>query len=271
MSKYTVDMRWLQETNWDFGLKDYPIFDEDYRNVLNKKILQHYYFGWEIGYETPQLFTYYLNQKMREIMPYYNQLYKSELIEIEPLTRLDWGETYHRSNITTEDKDGTYKNKTDDVYTATHTDVLNVSTHDTDDGTSKTTDSNNTYTQGADSDTPQNATLDVKADFTDFPASNAQANNVDSVGKSDTTTKRTMDGTRDSTDTRNDDTTNNRTDDSVTTQDNEFRTLEDYTRKYTGNNASRTDSEMLMEFRKTFLNIDMMVIAELEPLFMSIY
>lgn len=46
---------------------------------------------------------------------------------------------------------------------------------------------------------------------------------------------------------------------------------QDYFGKVFGKVGSETYSEMLMKFRDTFLNIDMMVIKELEPLFMLIW
>lgn len=93
MSKYTTQIRWLVESGWDFGLKDYPIFDEAYRTPLNQKIIDHYYFR-EIGFETAALFNRFLNRTMNEIMPYYNQLYQSELIEFNPLYTIDYQEVY---------------------------------------------------------------------------------------------------------------------------------------------------------------------------------
>lgn len=56
------------------GLDCYPIFDEDYRKELQKKILLKYYTR-EICEETFGLWKLRLNSKMNEIMPYYNQLY----------------------------------------------------------------------------------------------------------------------------------------------------------------------------------------------------
>ena len=67
---------------------DYPIFDEEYRGVLNAKILKHYYTR-EIGEETVGLWKFRLNTRMNEIMPYYNQLYKSQLIKFNPLWDTD--------------------------------------------------------------------------------------------------------------------------------------------------------------------------------------
>lgn len=77
MSKYTTTIRSIVETGYDLGLKEYPIFDEVYREVLNKKIIDHYYFR-EIGLETVALFKHFLNARMNEIMYNYNELYKMQ-------------------------------------------------------------------------------------------------------------------------------------------------------------------------------------------------
>lgn len=100
MAKYTTTIRNLMDNNFDFGLKDYPIFDEEYREVLNNKILMHYYMD-EIGFETAGLFKVYLNNKMNEIMPYYNELYKKQkdlLLNFDKTTNLT--ETFTRDNTT---------------------------------------------------------------------------------------------------------------------------------------------------------------------------
>lgn len=100
MSKYTTELRWIieqeldnkhlehNEKNWSeiyykIGLHDYPIFDEKHRDELNHKIIRRYYFR-EIGFETAAMFSWKLRQLMFEIMPYYNQLYESELEVIDP-------------------------------------------------------------------------------------------------------------------------------------------------------------------------------------------
>ena len=68
---------------------NFPIFDEAYRNVLQTKILRHYYTK-EIGAETVGLWKHWLNTRLNEIMPYYNQLYKSTLLEFNPLYNVDY-------------------------------------------------------------------------------------------------------------------------------------------------------------------------------------
>lgn len=72
---FTITLGSIVENGFDIGLNDYPIFDEDYRETLNAKILSRYWFR-EIGQETPELFKRFLNRRMNEIMPYYNVLYK---------------------------------------------------------------------------------------------------------------------------------------------------------------------------------------------------
>ena len=77
MAKYTITIKTLLDNNFDFQMTQYPIFDESYRETLNNNILHHYYEN-EIGFETAPLFRFYLNQKLNEIMPYYNELYKAQ-------------------------------------------------------------------------------------------------------------------------------------------------------------------------------------------------
>lgn len=205
MSRYTVELHSLEEAGYDLGLSTYPIFDEDYRSILNNKIIEHYAFR-EIGLETPALFARFMARKMGEIMVYYNQLYKSELIPIQALTRLDYSEDYDRSSTAASDStakaDGT--------------------------GTSRDVSSN----------TPQGL-LSMPNIENEVYATNAM------IGK-------TSSGSTSS--------ANNKTD-----------STDHYIKRIVGNNAGRTDAQMLKEFRETFLNIDLSIIEELEPLFMQIW
>lgn len=74
MSNFTTELRYPLTMGKDIGLKSYPIFDEYYRDILNQKIIEHFWFR-EIGFETFERFKIALNVKMCEIMPYYNLLY----------------------------------------------------------------------------------------------------------------------------------------------------------------------------------------------------
>ena len=107
MSKYTTEVRYICETyagldesagyddvndiisnSEDKIFEEYEIFDENYRSILNQKILRHYYTR-EICAETVGLWKLWLNNTMNEIMPYYNQLYKSALLKFNPLYDVD--------------------------------------------------------------------------------------------------------------------------------------------------------------------------------------
>lgn len=97
MAKYTLNLFTLINNGFDFQLDEYPIFDEQYRAVLNKAILDHYYM-YEIGFETPALFRHYLKEKLNLIMPKYNALYvaQQQLID-NPLGNVDLTETLMRN------------------------------------------------------------------------------------------------------------------------------------------------------------------------------
>ena len=96
MSKYTTTIYNLKQMNFDFGLNDYPIFDEAYRTTLNNEILD-YYLTAEIGFETPALFKHYLNSTMRLIMPKYNAMYVAQSqLALNPLGNVDLTETSNR-------------------------------------------------------------------------------------------------------------------------------------------------------------------------------
>lgn len=90
-----IDERIENAQSHIFG--NYPIFDETYRSLLNKKILRHYYTR-EISEETIGLWKLRLNNRMNEIMPYYNQLYTSELLQFNPFYDVDLKTTSTRAN-----------------------------------------------------------------------------------------------------------------------------------------------------------------------------
>lgn len=108
MSKYTTEVRYICEhyagldesVGYNSTLEtieaarnhifepDYPIFNEEYRSVLETKILRHFYTR-EIAAESVGLWKMWLNTRLHEIMPYYNQRYESEFIRFNPLYDTD--------------------------------------------------------------------------------------------------------------------------------------------------------------------------------------
>ena len=118
MAKYTITIKSLIDNNFDFQMTNYPIFDENYRETLNNNILHHYYEN-EIGFETPPLFRFYLNQKLNEIMPYYNELYKAQKKLIDDnllLNNVNITEQLQGSNTTTTSSTSQSTNKGKNLF-----------------------------------------------------------------------------------------------------------------------------------------------------------
>lgn len=233
MSRYTIELRYLIEGNYDLGLKDYPIFDESYREQLNNKIIQHYYFR-EIGFETEALFKNRLNQKMNEIMPYYNQMYESSKLKIDPLSTIDLEEVFSRKSKTTGEGTSTTSgtgNNTNNFNSTDTTDYGKISK----------------FSDIAQAQTTPNEILNDKY-LTSATVDDGQDKNTN-TGTNTSQTESTTSGT--STDERNLD--------------------EDTTLTRKGNNGTASESELLNMYRETFLNIDMMIIDDLDELFLGIW
>lgn len=115
MSKYTTQVRFICESksgldesagfddintvlanSWNqIFTTSVTFFDEAYRSVLCQKILKHYYLR-EICSETVGIWKLWMNERLEMIMPYYNQLYESALIEFNPMHDVNLTRTYER-------------------------------------------------------------------------------------------------------------------------------------------------------------------------------
>lgn len=113
MAKYTIELRRICELygreeveNWfkSYNISEYltPIQIEVLeknkvwsKDRLAKKIVDHYFMR-EIGFETPALFKHYALVAMQEIMEKYLLLIYSKYLEYDPLSNVDYDETYTR-------------------------------------------------------------------------------------------------------------------------------------------------------------------------------
>lgn len=210
MAKYTTQIRSIVESGYNLFDFSYPIFDENYRGVLEQKIIDRYYFR-EIGLETVGQFKHFLKMKLNEIMPYYNRLYETEGIITKDNFMINLDNTITRTN----------KVNSESAAAASSTNTSNSSS------------------TGREifSDTPQGnlANLDYATNLTDSEGNGTSTDN----GSSETT------GT--------------------------MTTLEEYTEHLLGNGSMRYNADILQEWRDTMLNIDVMVLDDLNELFMNIY
>lgn len=281
MSIYTTEVRYICETMAGYDVSqgfskideildkavprvfdfEWPIFDEEYRVPLEKKILRYFYTR-EIGCETYGLWKLMLQNKLCEIMPYYNQLYKSELLMagVNPLTDVDYTKSGNRTDegadTRTTEREGTDNTET----TSTSKDVKKGETSGKD---STSVYGNQTHIKKY-SDTPQgtltgveNGTYLTEAEF-----------NTDS---DDTNTTITTSSTEDVTDqVDSSGSVKNTTTGNENSKGTTNNTAE-YLEKVTGKMGGTSYAKLLRELRESFLNIDRDILNDLGVLFMNIW
>ena len=220
MAKYTVTILSLQKNHFNFGLQNYPIFDENYRETLNNNIL-NYYLESEIGVETAELFKRLLNDRMTLIMPKYNKMYlaQDELLNNGLLGNVHLTETMARE---TESE-----------------------SNQTDEGTGTQTGSSTANNKNLYQDTPQGQISMETLDAQNVYATNVTLdNNTNSSVVNDTSSS-----TRDF--------TNNGT--------------ENYVKTVIGNNGRKYNVDIFNDLVSKLQNIDMLIINELQDLFMGVF
>lgn len=263
MSKYTTEVRFICET--EAGLANstgasnvnnvlenswykifdtsWEIYDEEKRSQLCKKILKHFYTR-EIGAETVGLWKMWLNQRMDEIMPYYNQMYKSAELEFNPFDDVNVTTTGNRDTNRSEDKARNSSSndvRTDDLKTSVTT---NVTTND------------NGESWTLENDTPQGGLSGI--DNWNYLSKATKNQNSDTTS-SNSTSNGSNTGTQ-----KNDRSGNE-------TENNTGKENTVYSDVIKGKRGSVSYSKLLQEYRETMLNIDMMIIDELQDLFLKLW
>lgn len=284
MSKYTTEVRFICETyagldeSADFaGIQevldksrdkvfdfDFPIFDENYRSVLEDKILKHYYTR-EIGAETIGLWKLWLDRRLNEIMPYYNQLYASELIKFNPMYDVDLTTTHQKSD---DRKDSVTESELKVGNRNTDMTSHEESTsHSDSNGDTNTDDKTKNDHWEMFSDTPSGALDGVRDEKYLTTAlhttDDKEGSNVHSVNSS------SSDGTSAGNSSANSDT--DYSEDVNRNRQVGIKNIQDYAQHVVGKTAGKSYSKMLSEFRETFLNIDVQIINQLNDLFMTLW
>ena len=295
MSKYTTEVRFICESksglkisggscdvdniianSWNkiFTSKA-PFFDEEYRSILCQKILKHYYLR-EICCETVGMWMLWMNTKLEEIMPYYNQLYESAKIKFNPLHDVELTREHNRNADSTSKEDETRTQTTKETKENKTNKIRNLAGTNniagTSNGTITTSNSSNGTKRDLYSDTPQGAITELENERYLTNARKITENTTESGNEDASTTQKT-----DSTNTE-DETTNITSNESVngsldntTSNTGVSNTTENYLETITGKQGTESFSSMLNQFRETFLNIDMQVINEFNELFFGLW
>lgn len=234
------------------GFGPFPFYTQDANAIkdFQEKYLMTFYM-WEIGQETPAQHRLCLYTKLRNIMPYYRELYNSTL------HGFDWwnNENYETIENMSGKRDGEENNKTTTSDSENKSKSGNVNETNT---VSSSASGSSTDTKAM-NDTPQNGLQDV-SNLTYLTSYERDTNSNSSTGKSD------GESNQESTETQTNSRSSDKTDDRTTSQ----TYGEDRTIKVTGKRGTITVSQMLKEYRETIINIDNMILQELKPLFMLI-
>ena len=287
MSKYTAELRFICESlagldssqgfnSVDDIIKkartkifnfDYPIFDINYRESLECKILRHFYTR-EICEETFALWQLRLQQRLWEVMPYYNLLYKSELLQYNPFIETDF------TVDTTINNKQDSKNDSTQTASATTSSLDKASSATNDNGTVANTSNSNSKTTTDNvhwdkySNTPQGGLSGIDYDtyLTDarkLTDSNRTSVTNSSTDRSNTTSESSVVSNSDSSSESTNNVTNSAT--SKTTSDTDTKT------RTQGKTSSTSYAKLLQEYRDTFLNVDKMLLDNLSDLFILLW
>lgn len=274
MSKYTTELRYILERLagcdesepynkiseiieaarpklFDFS---YPIYDPAYKPVLETKILRHYYTR-EIGEETYGLFKLRLEDQLNLIMPYYNKLYESALLEYNPLYTVDYTEEHEGSKA---GSNLSNKNATDaSSSSGSDNRTLNTSLDKT--GYTLAETDNVDWTKY--SDTPQGGVTGLD---NDTYLTNATKDTADDQTKTTYATKDANTGTDNVAHTHTENATH------TGSEHGTYNDSDSYVNHVYGHQGG-SYAALINEYRETLINIDKLIIDELNDCFMLLY
>lgn len=240
MSTYTMQLRTYIEMftqDVDLPLKEklevgrtklfdfsYPIFDEQYRKEFETKFIRKFYMR-EIGFETEELFKFYLETWLNENMPYFNRLFESERYKFDPLENMNLTTKHTRDS----DKDGFNSSKAS--------------------------------TKGNEHVNSESFERDL---MSNTPDSRLQITTKDGEGVIEYAT--TIEENKNKGNQNSSNESSGQTEDTA-----KVKEKETYVETVIGNHGVKSSSELIKEFRSTFLRIENEIFGEMQKLFMLVY
>lgn len=247
----------------DKALSNYPLYKPvneglyafiPSREELNTKLINHYKYR-QIGFETIGRFIEELEIAMNEIMPYYNQLYKS----VDVMNNID--DIFGNVDVTETFEEKTTGLATGSTKDNTKTDT-NINNSSTASSTSETTSSVNNSSKSVKSETPQND-VDVSGMDSMSYADEVGVNKTNSDDNAKTT----------GTDTTSTNSKQNTSSDSTQSVNSETAGTTTHTLTKQGNQGVNTYAHDMLEFRELFTNIEQQIINDLriKELFLLVF
>lgn len=221
----------------------FPMHDEAHRQELEMKIIKHYFFR-RICCNDVDEWQLRLSNRLQEIMPYFNEMYKSKDYLIDPMDDVDYERTIGEDTS----KNGVENTRSTQNVEGEHDSTSMGNSISSEDRTSQDVQKYSDTPQGSlsgvlDGDYLTNANVVDGNKHADLQNTDTRADS--SKSKSDTT------GTFD-----------------TTSSDLGRR---DMTEKVKGKMYGKTKAEMVLEYRKAIINIDNEIISRLSDLFLNIY
>lgn len=243
MAQATVELGQLLRTDFKLFDFNYQFDDAAYKAQLEQNIIDFYY-DYEIGQETPDMFKRKFIARWQRIMPYYNKLYNTTLLSYNPLTNYSMEEALEQLSTTS-------STQTNDLTTST--DGTNTTVHSED--ITRTDNTTNTLT------------IDEKT--SDYPQQPMAGGDYLQGGRTgNNTTKNTGDVTNalDSNNTSTVDMINKNTG----TVKNENTANTDYSKTIEGITGT-TYPDLIQKHRESLLRINDMIIEEMKACFILVY
>lgn len=305
-AKYTVVLKDIAENESTSNklaeaLAHYPLYEQKNKDIqmiiptrdeLNQRLINHYKYR-EIGFETIGRFLDELNMTMCEIMPHYNELYKTIEIMAElpsPFDNVDVTETYQEKRSTESQAQANSESSSNSTAesntTATDTNTSTTSTTNTESAltteSESLTESGTTTNKSVKADTPQselsiaaknidtvNYASEVVWNKDEKNGSNNKTNEIESEKESATNTSSSSSGssTAESLSTNTGSTNSEGSTSSTEVQETEHT----YTKK--GNQGVNTYAHDMNEFRTSIIDVTNQIINDIRiaELFMNIF
>lgn len=236
---YELTYEKILEKTWDKIFDNFFFWRPETRGILCIDILRHYYTR-EIGFETVGLWKLKLNTRMREIMPYYNQIFETTAIKYDPFYDTDYTRTLegkeHGENNRAENTDKTGEGNSAESYS------------------SDKKDSWKNHSVNKFSDTPQGGLVGVE---NGTYLTNASVD--DSNGESESV----INGKRNASNTNGEKISLIGT--------GAFANTSNLAEHIVGKRSGISYSKAMMEYRDSIINVELMIIDELKDLFMLLW
>lgn len=263
----------------------YPFFLESERHAFEQRFLRKF-FTREIGFETEELFKFQLESWMLINMPYFNKLFQSELLSFDPFVSYELTTEHEREAKKTDTMSSSKLKEINEEDSLTRQDsveenVVNERSQES---------SQNSETNASSTDTVSNRKLDsvtpdsrleiesttptgTVIEYASSIEENKGVNSNNSEGETATTeaSEETTSLTREVSDSGNQNVTRTGVTNESDTVNQTGNDRETFTERRSGNIGVKTASEMLNEYRTTFIRIEKDLFSEMECLFMQVF